>query len=245
MSAIQLNLLPRLKKDFIKAQRTKRLFIVGSILVSGVFIGLVVLLFMYTITQKVLISNLQNSIDKNVKTLQGEKDLDKILTVQNQLNALPELYKQKPATERVFGFINGLVPGGVELHEYKLDFTESTMTMEGGASTIKDINVFTNTLKYAKYRLKDGSDDQKKEDELPLAFTNIVSNITASDRSSGSKDDTEGATFELTLNFEPALFDINQQKLELIIPAIESTNSATERPGGVFNDKFDDGGGER
>lgn len=238
MSMVQLNLLPRIKKEFIKAQRTKRLFIVGSILVSGVFVGLVVLLLMYTITQRVLISNLQTSIDKNVKTLQDEKDLDKILTVQNQLNALPELYKQKPATERVFSFINGLVPSGVELHEFNLNFSESTMTIKGGAITIKNINVFTDTIKYAKYRLKDGSDDNKSENELPAAFSNLVSNIAANDRSNSASESDEGASFELTLNYDTALFDINKPNLELLIPAIESTTSATERPGGVFNDRF-------
>jgi hypothetical protein len=94
---IQFNLLPDVKQQYIRAKRMKRTAIVVSFLVaaSSVFVFVMLFLSVY-VFQKKHIDNVNNDIQASVKTLKETPNLNKILTIQNQLNTLPSLHAQKP-----------------------------------------------------------------------------------------------------------------------------------------------------
>src|SRR5258706_2056782 len=100
---IQFNLLPDVKREFIRTQSTKRMVLGVSFILSGVALFVfVVLLFSVYVVQKKSISDLNTDIRSNSTTLRNTPHIADILTVQSQLNSLSMLDSQRPVASRLF-----------------------------------------------------------------------------------------------------------------------------------------------
>src|SRR5690554_4102999 len=110
---IQFNLLPDVKIEYIKSQRTKRLVMLITVIVTGASVGLLVLMFSYRTVQRQHLSNLNKDIAALRSELENNQDLTKILTVQNQLNSLPQLYEGRPAVDRLPEYLDQITPANV------------------------------------------------------------------------------------------------------------------------------------
>src|SRR5689334_20407685 len=100
---IQFNLLPDVKLEYLKAQRLKQAVVSIAAIVAGVVLAVLVILFLVVdVFQKQHLKAVNNDIKTYTAKLQSIPDLNKILTVQNQLNSLPALHAQKPVTSRLF-----------------------------------------------------------------------------------------------------------------------------------------------
>ena len=210
---IQFNLLPDIKLEYIKAKRTKRSIMVISLIVGGSALTLFILLFI-TVNgfQKKHITDLTNDIDDQLAQLESIEDLDKILTVQNQLNSLTPLHEGKPVTTRLFKFLPQLVPQKASVASLGLNYEASTMEISGSADSISTVNKFVDTLKFTEFTL----DGQKKQ-----AFNSVVL-----EDFSKAEDET---SYNISLIFDPIIFDYNS-KIELKVPNIISTRSETQKP---------------
>src|SRR4051812_29619221 len=115
---VQFNLLPDVKLEYVKTQSTKRMLTVVSVIVSLASIGVLLLSFVsVNVVQKKSLSDLNNDITKYSRDLKGVKDLDKILTVQNQLSTLTSLHDQKPVGTRLFDYIAKVTPAQANLNQ--------------------------------------------------------------------------------------------------------------------------------
>jgi Tfp pilus assembly protein PilN len=215
---VQLNLIPDVKAEYMRAIKLKRMIFGISFIVIAVSFGLVVLLFSYSNgIQKLQLSNQQEDIDKYSKELAAIPDLDKILTIQNQLNSLDPLHADRPVASRLYTYIPQITPPNVFLTRFGIDFDPAVATIEirGTATTQEDVNRFVDTLKFTKYT-KGGSDEQMN------AFSEVVlANFDASDR---------GSTFNVTLKYNPELFNGELDNVLLVVPSQITTRSTTERP---------------
>jgi hypothetical protein len=219
---IQFNLLPDVKMEYIKVKSAKRTVITVSILAAAASLAIFVLLFMTVrVFQKVHMSNLQKDIDATTADLKKVKDLDKVLTVQNQLNSLGPLHDKKPVTSRVFGFIAQTTPSQIDIGKLELDYDTSTLTISGTADALSTVNKFVDTLKFSTYTVKTG--DSESKDNKP--FKSVVLS------SFGRTEDQ--STYELTITFDPAIFDVSQD-VTLVVPKITTTRSETEKPTELF-----------
>src|SRR6056297_437977 len=143
---IQFNLLPDVKKEYIKARRTKRLIMTSSLVASAASIGVVFLLFLTVqVAQKGNISDLTDDIQSELNSLQSTEDLDQMLTVQNQLNTLPGLHQQKPETSRLFGYLTQVTPEDVTISTLSLDMAANSMKITGRADSLATVNEFADT----------------------------------------------------------------------------------------------------
>ena len=98
---IQFNLLPDVKIEYIKTRYRKRMIMLISAIASGVTFTIFVLLFLFVrVNQPKHMKDLDKDIKSTVSKIQETKDLDKILTIQNQLNSLPALH-DKLKTDRL------------------------------------------------------------------------------------------------------------------------------------------------
>lgn len=218
---VQFNLLPDVKLEYIRAARTRRLVTAVSVIVTAVSLLLFVSLFSTVhFVQKKNSADLSKDIAAASQKLQDIPDLDRILTVQNQLNSIPSLNSQKPATERLFGYITVTTPKDVAITKLNVDFQQHTVSVAGTTSSIDKVNKYVDTLKFTKYKLTD--DESAGE---PRAFSNVVLSTFSRD-----KDMT---TYTIDFNFEPAIFDATK-KPELIVPSIVTTRSALEQPTDLF-----------
>jgi Tfp pilus assembly protein PilN len=213
---IQFNLLPDVKLEYIKARRLKRSVVLISGLVVAASLTLLIIMFVGVVVfQKKHMNDLSADIKTDKSKLESVQDLDKILTVQNQLGSLPALHDQKPVTSRLFTYLPQLTPQQASISDLTLDFDAQTLSVKGTADTISTINKFVDTLKFT---------DMKIGDEQKRAFSAVV--LSTFDR-------TDKASYEITFKFEPAIFD-SKNDVSLVVPNIISTRSETEKPEPLF-----------
>ncbi|PID30720.1 hypothetical protein CSA80_04330 [Candidatus Saccharibacteria bacterium] len=162
---IQFNLLPDIKLEFVKARRMKRLMLLVSLIVGGISIAVLLFaLFFVHVAQKKSLNDLQADIKTYSEELKSEKDLSRILTVQNQLGALTSLHEQKPATSRLFTYITQVTPDQAILTKLTVDYAKNTMSIGGKAPTLDAVGVYADTLKATGYKIGTDVDEDKGKD---------------------------------------------------------------------------------
>lgn len=221
---IQLNLLPDVKLEYIKAERSRRLIFSISFLVAAASIVLLLLLLSVEGLQKKHLNDLTKDIASNSKKLQNEPQITKILTVQNQLGSLTELHAQEPAAGRLFTYLNQVTPNNVNITDLKADFTQQTMTITGTSDSLANVNKYIDTLKYTTFTTGDGSKPQP-------AFNNIV--LSSFSLNSGTQDASQAANYTITLSFDKTIFDITQN-VKLEVPSVTTTRLGVDQPTDLF-----------
>lgn len=233
---IQFNLLPDVKVDFIKTRRRKRMIVFVSAIVSAVtFAAFILLLLFVRVNQPKHMKALDEDIKSNVSTLQAVPDLDKILTIQNQLNSLPGLHDKKVVSSRVVDYLNKMTPSQATISDVTIDFEANTMTIKGNSDSLITVNKFVDTIKFTDYKIE----VKDKDDDINKAFKDVVLQ-SFSVSANGQQAGANAITYELSLAFEPKIFaTIRDTKnpvepVSLVVPKIISTRSATETPDSLF-----------
>jgi hypothetical protein len=237
---IQLNLLPDLKKEFINAQKTKGLVISVSILVTLGAMGLSALLFVYvTFVQQLQINLASDNIKRELTNLKSIENIDKYLTLQNQLKSLPELHAGKTNTSRVFNYlsvVNPSAPNNVTLGSLQLTMADHSLILTGSTATFETLNVFIDTLKNAQVTYKqDGQGDPIKQnmfDSVRIQAAGFIKSATVT---------LVGFTVKMT--FQDPVFAATNTDVTASVPNITTTPSVTQSPNPVFNDEGTDGDG--
>jgi Tfp pilus assembly protein PilN len=221
MSGMQFNLLPDVKLEFIKAERSRKVVASLALLVSGIAVGiLVIMLFTVEIVQKKQLSDATASVTTASRQLSSITGLDKVLTVQNQLGTLVTLHQSKHISSRAFVYLPEISPSNVKITQTTLDFTANSIVITGTASSQLAVNTFIDTLKFAQYKAS------STDTEHP-AFSAVVESSFALT--------STGATYTIDAQFEPALFANTQTQIpQIILHNQVTTRSVLEDPGNVL-----------
>ena len=226
---IELNLLPDVKKEFIRAQRTRNMVISGAIFVCIVAAGAVALLATTVYgAQNVWIANLK-------------KEINKYLAIQSQLNALDIKAQERSVYERLFDFLpqlNPAPPFNVTIYDFDLVKDTSTITMSGSADSFEAVNNFKYTLEQAKlkYKLEDGTTN---ETEL---FTNVTSSAPTLSTTNGGQ---VKAIFDFTITFTPEAFDQAHKDITIIVPKLVTSDGDRNAPKELFGVDPQTSGGDQ
>ncbi len=221
---IQLNLLPDVKLQYIKAQRQRRL--VFSVSVLAVIASIGILLFLLSIDglQKKHLSDLSNDIKSESSELQKKPGINRILTVQNQLQSLTDLHSQKPAASRLFTYLVQLTPAKVNINDIKVDFTMQTVTITGTSDSLSDVNKYVDTLKYTGYTT------DSSPDKAP-AFSDVV--LSSFNLNTDTQDPSQAANYTIDASYDKTIFDITQ-KVKIIVPHRVTTRVQSSQPTDLF-----------
>jgi hypothetical protein len=220
---IQLNLLPDVKLEYIKAQRSRRLVLSLSVLASAISIGLLLLLLGANGLQKKHIKDLSNDIAKQSRVLQQQPQIDRILTVQNQLESLTTLHAAKPDASRLFSYLNSVTPAQVSITDFKIDFNLKTATITGKADALSSVNKYIDTLKFTTYK-------SGQTTGTPNAFSKIV--MSSFGLSTG--DNTgKPATYSIAMAYDKNIFDVAQD-VKLSVPNLTTTRSTLDNQSDLF-----------
>ncbi|HET6622846.1 MAG TPA: hypothetical protein VFG56_02845 [Candidatus Saccharimonadales bacterium] len=226
---ITLNLLPDVKKEFLKAQRAKATWTSVSILVTIAAIGLTVLVAGWVYgAQNVHKSVLTNSIKENEQKLKDKK-IDKYLTIQNQLATISDLHNQKNDFSRLFGFLpnlNPAVPDSIGLSSLTIDTEDETIDFQGDAPNYEALTTFKDTLLNAKVTYREPGSDKPIE-AVPLFSNVVVINSALIDNSKGSGT---VVSFEIKVNYETAAFVYANKDVQVEVPNKDTTNSTINAP---------------
>jgi hypothetical protein len=222
---IQLNLLPDIKLQYVKSQRTRRLLISVSVLVTAVAIAILALLLLVDLAQKEHLNSLNKSIQSNTQTLKNKPDINKILTVQNQLESLTALHSQKPAVSNLFtSYLDQITPAKAAISDLDIDFGAHTISITGTADSLATIDQYVDTLKFTTYTTNTNSSPTK-------AFSSVVlSSFGLSDSTDGS---LQTATYNITTSYDPTIFDITKT-IKINVPSEVTTRSEQAQPTDLF-----------
>mgnify|MGYP001253910493 CR=1 FL=1 len=229
---IQFNLLPDVKLEYIKATYRRRIISFICFVVAGAFLFVFVMMFMFVrVNQTSQLKDLDDDISTNVEKLRETPDLDKILTIQNQLNSLPELHEQKIMASRFFDYVVKLNPANNKFTSVDMNLEEKTITLEGEADTTATVNKLTDTLKFAKYQILDES--ASSSEEKPAFNSVVLQNFSIN----SATNNTPSVTYELSFSYDDNIFKntaivgnpINNS-VSIIIPSIISTPSEQLKP---------------
>lgn len=211
---IELNLLPDVKLEYLRAQRSRRVVTVASVLVACGSLLLMLSLLSVNQIQKKHLSDLSKDIDSSSRKLQAQPEISKILTVQNQLQSMDGLHDAKPAASRLFDYLYQVTPASITISGVNTDFTTNTMTINGGADALSTVNKYVDTLKFTEYTVDKG--------EKTKAFSSVVLSSFSSD-----------ATYSITLTYDPTIFDTTKT-VKLVVPEIVTTRPHLEHPSDLF-----------
>lgn len=230
---IQLNLLPDLKKEFLKAQKTKSLVISVSILVTVVTLGLSALLFVYvTFLQQVQINLATDDIKAKETQLKGIADINKYLTVQSQLASLPTLHSTKGAYSRLFdylGVINPGAPNNVNLSNMQITAEGQAIALTGTTASFETLNIFVDTLKNAEVTFTPEGQPEKQTRKM---FDQVLVQSSGFARV-GSQN---MVSFSIKTIYNASAFDVLSTGVTASVPNITTTQSVTQSPNAqIFN----------
>ena len=149
---IEINLIPDVKSELLKAQSLRNFIIFVSSVVSIVAIGIVVVLAgTVFVAQPLLMGSKDNEIKQTFSTLEGQDNIKSTVTLQNQLNQIDNLHNSAPNTSRIIGQITpSIKPSGENEVTYSTidyDPDTKTLTIEGQAVRgFSALEVFRKTI---------------------------------------------------------------------------------------------------
>ena len=133
---IEINLIPNVKRELLKTRVMRNRVISVSFLIGGASIAAVIVLAVI-LGGQIAAEAVQNSgiKDRNDKLMSVE-DLNKVVTIQNQLSKINEQHAGKKINSRVFDVVsavNPVAPNNVSFSNIKINPESKTITLEGSA----------------------------------------------------------------------------------------------------------------
>ena len=253
---IFVNLLPDIKQEHARAQNIKRFIVIASsILIIICVVVTSTLYFIANIQQPDQIDDITKTNADLISGLTAGQDLEKTLTIQNQLQALPELHAQKRQVDRLFkdpttandlAYLTTLLPEkgflydsetekllhtelNTKLSSINFNFTNGTFTIDGTILNAQAVNLLWRTIQYV------GFEDCIIENRITRVYPfkpeqpeATPSNIVYEDE----EDLTPSVPFAITGQFSVDLFspEFEDSDLQLQVPEEYLSEDFSEQP---------------
>jgi len=199
---IEINLIPDVKQELLKAQRTRAKVISASIITCIVAGAVVALLAVYVYGVQFgrgLI--LDNSIKNGSAKLSEVEDLSKMLTIQNQINRVNDLNEKRTVDSRLFDVLSAVIPPApneVQVSLLSMNAEDSTIRLEGQTRAYDSMEVFKKTIDSSIIVYTENGEEKQVK---------LASDISMTDISYGANSDNQKVLrFTLTFKFPEELF---------------------------------------
>ena len=139
MSKAEINLVPDVKNEMIRAIRLRNWILFGCIVVSLGVLGINVVLGLIYSGQKIALADKENRVEMMKEKIDSYEDLAQFLTLQGQLNGLGEIASNRTDVTRVFTVLSALIPTSgdeVLIDEVSLDVESGEMTLSAQANAL-------------------------------------------------------------------------------------------------------------
>ncbi len=221
---IEINLVPNVKQELLRAQRIRAAVIAGSIITGIVSIVVVAMLSIYVFgVQSVRGMIVDDTIKNGSEKLANVSDLNKILTIQNQLTKISALNDGKKIDSRIFVLLDAInppAPNNIVVSDLSVDSSNESITIYGQATnSYPAVEIFRKTIGASKLSYKDSDD---KQQELVLASEINTSNTSYGEDASGSKV----LRFTISFKYIPELFSATVKNPQIVISG-DGTSTST------------------
>jgi len=233
---IEINLVPDIKQELLRAQSIRAKVITGSIFIGVASVAIVTLLVIYVFTVQAIRGGLADtSIKQGSDKLMAVTDLSKTLTIQNQLTKISSLNNNKKIDSRIFDLLNAIIPpapNNIRISNLIINSSTGLITIDGqAANSYAAVEVFKKTIEGTTLKYTDNNDE-------PQAIE-LASHISTSDTSYG--EDTTGAKvlrFTLSFAYAPELFAPSSKNISIAITIDGNvTDSFLGVPKSIFADR--------
>ncbi len=230
---IEINLLPNVKRELLKTRVMRNRVISVSFLVGGASIAAVVVLALI-LGGQIAGEAVQSGVikDKNDK-LMAVEDLNKVVTIQNQLTKINEQHSRKKINSRIFDVVtavNPVAPNNVSFSDIKVNPESKTITLEGSA-----VNGYSalETLKKTILNTKVQTTDGDKSSEVSLTKEIKDGDTSFGENSEGKKVLQFSFSFEYA---EELLAPANNGTVSVLTPTgkVDVTDSRQGIPDSLF-----------
>ena len=193
----EINLVPDVKAEMIKAQKTRNVVFFVAATVSAIAIGLVVLLFSIKLGQDLKISGQDSQLKQMSSKIKEYDGLESLLTVQKQLSDLEKISDNKTLLSRVFTVLYSMVIANsddeVRISSISADFATSDLSFDGqaiaGQSTdgfeFRVLDSFTKSVELMKYDYGRYVDKNGKQIPTICIFESDIDGVPFTDASTG------------------------------------------------------------
>ncbi len=237
---IQVNLIPDIKRELLRAQQMRRTAISISIIVGVIAGGIVVALGVVLGVQLVHEGITRGNIDTEYKKLKNVDNIENVLTIQNQLSSIQKYQDSRTMDSRLFdvlGAINPASPNDIKFSSVKLDPSTNTVSIQGSA-----LNGYSATETFRKTILNTTIESGSGSDIKTVALT---SEVAISETSYGqATDGSHVLRFTLSFVYPDGLFDNSLKNIKVVTPTAKTdvTDSRTRVPESLFTTQATDGG---
>lgn len=215
---IQVNLIPDVKREFIRTQRLRNATISIAVVVGLAAIGVVAVLGVILAGQALHVAISRGKVDENFKKLQQVENGESLLTLQNQLASIDSQHANKSKDSRLFNIITAispLAPDDVKISSVHLEPSSNTLTIQGTAANgYAATDVFKKTILNTKitYDVNGNTTTVKLTDDVTIPGTSYG-------------EDASGAKvlrFELSFVYPEDLFKNTANNIQIITPAAQT-----------------------
>ena len=240
---IEINLIPNVKLELIKAQKTRSKVIAASILIGFASILIVAVLAGYIfMVQSIRGSLADSAIKTGSEKLAKVEDLSKVLTIQNQLTKISALNDSKKIDSRLFDILQMIIPLDsassnsplVQISTLTVDPENTAITIDGQTrSGYSAVEIFKKTIDGARVKYTDSD----TTDPLHLASEISISNTSYGEDSTGSKV----LRFTISFKYAEEIFAYTSKNASVyIISNGNVTDSYLGVPKSVFAERATD-----
>lgn len=221
---IKLNLLPDVKLEYLRTKRMQAQVISIASIVTLAAIGLVVLLAVWVYGGQTLQKNhYTGEIKKHSTELKNIKDIDKYLTIQNQLANITALHDGKNDFSRLLTYLptlNPSAPNNVTLTNVELITNElgNTLALQGEAKDYTALTTFRDTLLNAQ--LKYGDSEEKLFESVNVAASSLEQSVKG----------PQIVVFRIDTVYNPNAFLSSVKNPNVTVPVKTTTQSAQSSP---------------
>lgn len=161
--AREINLVPDIKNDMIKALKLRNLIFFISIVVASASVGVTLVTALIMVGQQAALDGKAKSIETLSTKMNSYADLKDFLTIRDQLTDIDALSSNKKVLSRTFNILSALIPTGadtIKISELNVNLSDEVATFNfdaqanAGQEPFIDYNVldaFKKSMKYMRY----------------------------------------------------------------------------------------------
>lgn len=236
---IEINLIPDVKRELLRAQIIRSRVITGSTLIGSISVAIVISLALYVFAGQTVRDTLANNdIKTNSESLLNVPDLAKTLTIQNQLTKISALNGDKKIDSRIFDILAAIIPpapNDIQVSSLIIDAASTGITIEGQAlNSYAAVEIFKKTIEGAKVNYVDADGAAQ---ELVLASSISTSNTSYGESTTGDKV----LRFTMAFTYAPEVFSPASKSVAISIATQGNrTDSFIGIPNSIFVDRAKD-----
>lgn len=233
---IEINLVPDVKQELIHAQRVRMSVMSISTVIGLVAIGVVVVLGLLLGVQGARGLLLDNSIKSNSQKLEQVPDINKTLTIQNQLSQIATIHDSEHMNSRIFSVLTSLAQnsgeGTIQYSSVAIDTSSNTVTIQAQTPTFNGLDAYKKTLAATQFQYTTAGSTSPTTEAL-------ASNISISNQAQAQDSNGDNVvTFTLSFTYDNALVSPTSENAKTILPqATNATDSYQGIPASLFADK--------